>query len=380
MKSLLYIIFLVSFWIVNSTSCKKPYAPPAIQEDNKFLVIDGALVNSIDSPSVFTFSRTIKLTDTTTASSPEPGANVSVEGNTGETFAFTEMPGGIYKSNPLLLNSADKYRLKIITASGDLYLSDFVEVRQTPAIDSITWQQQNDVTIYANTHDPSNSTTYYRWDFIETWQYRSQLESELGQKNGMIFYADTDTTQMYNCWSSAYSTNISVGSSVALGNDVISMAPVNLILQNSEKIGIRYSILVKQYAITDKAYQYFQILKKNTENLGSIFDAQPTQLSGNIHSVNNPSEIVIGYFTASSVQQKRIFINRTQLTDWKPLVEGRTCDILVIDQHLNYLEYDYPDPEFGPYYFSGSTGLVLSRRSCLDCITGRHIQHKPSYW
>ena len=99
------------------------------------------------------------------------------------------MPGGIYKSNPLLLNSADKYRLKIITASGEQYASDFVEVRQTPAIDSITWQQQNDVTIYANTHDPSNSTTYYRWDFIETWQYRSQLESELGQKNGIIFYA-----------------------------------------------------------------------------------------------------------------------------------------------------------------------------------------------
>lgn len=358
--------------------CKKPYNPPAVQVDHKFLVIDGTLLNSVDSPSVFTLSRTVRLTDSTTASFPEPGATVSVESNTGEIFAFTELPGGIYKSNPLLLNSANKYRLKIVTSSGNQYLSDFVEERQAPAIDSISWQQQNDVTIYVNTHDPLNGTTYYRWDFVETWQYRAQLESELGEKNGLIYYADTN--QMYNCWSTTNSRNILVGSSVALSNDVISMAPINLIPQSSEKIAIRYSILVKQYALTSEAYQYFNILKKNTENLGSIFDAQPTQLTGNIHSVNNPSEVVIGYFTASSVQQKRIFINNTQVTGWNYVIPGRTCDLLLIDQHLYYLDYDYPDPEFGPYYFSGSTGLVITRRSCLDCTLRGGTKHKPSFW
>ena len=380
MKTFLYISILLIFCTAIYVSCKKPYNPPAIQVDNKFLVIDGVLVNSIDSPSVFTLSRTVKLTDTTTSSSPETGATVFVEGSTGEIFIFNETPNGIYKSNPITLNPSGKYRLKIITSSGEDYVSDFVEVKQTPAIDSVTWQQQNDVMIYLNTHDPTNNAKYYRWDFVETWQYRSQFESELGEKNGLIYYVDS-TNQRYNCWSTGNSTDILLGSSVALSQDVINKAPITIVFQNSEKIGVRYSILVKQYALTEQAYQYFQILKKNTENLGSIFDAQPTQLTGNIHSFKNPAEVVIGYFAASSVQQKRIFINKNEVTNWNYVYNGRSCDMITIEQNPNnYLLYTYPDPEFGPYYFSGTTGLNLARRSCLDCTLRGGTFQKPSFW
>ena len=128
--------------------CKKPYNPPAVRVDNKFLVIDGVLVNSADSPSVFTLSRTVKLTDTTFASSPETGATVTVEGKNGEIFNCTEEPGGIYKANHIILNNGEQYHLKIQTANGNQYESDYVDVKQTQPIDSLTWQQQNDVMIY----------------------------------------------------------------------------------------------------------------------------------------------------------------------------------------------------------------------------------------
>ena len=363
-------------------SCKKPYSPPATQVDNKFLVIDGSLVNSSDSPSVFTLSRTIKLTDTTFTSSQETGARVSVEGENGDTYNFSELPGGIYKSNPLLLNTSSKYRLKITTVSGEDYVSDFVEVKQTPPIDSITWQQQNDVMISLDTHDPLNNTKYYRWDFTETWQYRAPLESELGVENGLIFYVeDRPIDQKYNCWSSTNSTEILVGTSIALSDAVINKAPIATVLQNSVKINLRYSILVKQYAITEGAYQYFSILKKNTESLGSIFDAQPTQLIGNIHSLKNPNEVVIGYFTASSVQQKRIFINKGEVTNWNYVYQGQECNLITIDQNAtNYLLYTYPDPDYSAYYFSGVTGLAINKVSCLDCTLQGGTNHKPSYW
>lgn len=382
MKQLRYSITLLIICTTIYFSCRKPYNPPAIKVDNKFLVIDGTLINSTDSPSVFTLSRTVRLTDSTFVSSPETGAKVSVEGENGDIHNFFELPGGIYKSNPLPLNTSSKYRLKITTSSGADYASDFVEVKQTPPIDSITWQQQNDVMIYVNTHDPSNNTKYYRWDYSETWQYRAPEKSELGVKNGLIFYVEDDTAnQRYNCWSSDHSTEILLGSSVALSQDVINMAPITTVPQNSVKINVRYSILVNQYAITDKAYQYFQILKKNTENLGSIFDAQPTQLTGNIHSVKNPSEIVIGYFTASSVQQKRLFINKDEVSNWNYVYPGRACDMKTIDQNpTNYLLYTYPDPEYSAYYFSGATGLVIDRVSCLDCTLQGGTNHKPIYW
>ncbi len=275
-----------------------------------------------------------------------------------------------------------KYRLKITTSSGEDYASDFVEMKQTPPIDSLSWQQQNDVMIYVNTHDPSNNTKYYRWDYTETWQYTSPLQSELGVENGMIFYVeDHPLEQRYNCWSSDISSNILLGSSVALSQDVISMAPVATVPQNSVKINIRYSILVKQYALTDEAYQYFQILKKNTENLGSIFDAQPSQLIGNIHSVKDPTEVVIGYFTASSVQQKRLFISKDEVTNWNYIYQGEECNMILIDQNpSNFLIYNYPDPDYTAYYFSGTTGLELNKKTCLDCTLQGGTNQKPSYW
>ena len=377
MKRIFYILFLCMVYTSINTGCKKSYTPPAIKADNKFLVIDGTLISSADSPTVLTLSRTIKLTDTTFSSSFEPDAAVSVESKNGQTINFTEESNGRYKANSVILNYADQYRLKIQTANGNQYESDYVDVKRTPPIDSITWQYQNDIMIFANTHDPLNNTKYYRWDFVETWQHESKFSRTIAQQNGLIYYVDS-TNQTFDCWSSANSTQILTGSSVALSEDVISNNLINTIPKNSDKAAIRYSILVKQYALSEDAYQYFEILKKNNESLGSIFDAQPTQLVGNIHSVKNPAEIVVGFFTASSVQQQRIFIDRAS----NPPDTGRSCDIINIPQDPNnYLLYNYPDKAYEPYYYGTMPDVIyLAKNYCLDCRANGGTTIKPSYW
>lgn len=344
------------------------------------MVIDGTLINSMDSPTVFTLSRTVRLTDSTFSSSSETGAIVSVEGSNGENFSFSEEPGGMYISNPLILNYSEQYRLKIITSNGEQYLSDYVQVNQTPAIDSISWQQQTDVSIYANTHDPSKNAKYYRWDFVETWQYQSTYERSIAEKNGIIYYVDS-TTQTYNCWSSHPSSDILLGSSIALSQDVISRQPIQFIPKDDNKLNVRYSILVKQYALTAGAYQYFSILKKNTESLGSIFDAQPTQLSGNIHSVTNPLEVVVGYVTAASVTQKRIFIDNKQLSDWNDTYIGQDCALKLISQDPNNFRlYSYPDTSYAPYHYVSPGGIEIAKTSCVDCARRGGTTKKPSFW
>ncbi len=383
MKRLRCIVSILIFAILIIAGCKKPYNPPATRVDNRFLVIDGTLISSADSPSVITLSRTVRITDSTFASSPETGAALSVEGSNGEMYNLFELNPGMYQSNPLLLNASSKYRLKITTSSGNQYASDYVEVGQPPPIDSITWQQQNDVTISLDTHDPLNKTKYYRWDFIETYQYEAPLEAELSQNNGVLFYVDA-TNQTFDCWRSVNSTEILLGSTIALSQDVVSKAPIAIVPQNSQKISIRYSILVKQYALTQEAYQYLQILKKNTENLGSIFDPQPSQLTGNIHSLKNPDELVIGFFSASSVQQKRMFITKYDVTNWHFVDSNRECGVMAIGHtplpDPGFFVYDYPDPEYYPYYFCGSACLNIARRECVDCRLRGGINQKPSFW
>ncbi len=46
------------------------------------------------------------------------------------------------------------------------------------------------------------------------------------------------------------------------------------------------------------------------ENAGTLFDPTPTAIPGNIYCIDNPEEPVLGYFEASGVSTRRVFINR----------------------------------------------------------------------
>jgi hypothetical protein len=376
------LIFLIFLLFIN-IHCKKAYSPPAVRVNYNYLVVNGTLINSTDSPTVIQLSTTKVLSDSTFVSAPETGANVTVQGTDNEVFQLPEIQPGMYQSLPLHLGYTNQYRLNITVSNGSRYQSDYIPVKQTPPIDSITWQQKNDVMIYVNTHDPANNTKYYRWDYVETYQYEAPLNAELGTSNGRLYYVDS-TDQTYDCWLTVNSKDILAGSSVALAQDVINQAPITTVPKNSQKISIRYSILVKQYAITQQAYQYLEVLKTNTENLGSIFDAQPTQLTGNFHSVQNPSEPVIGFLTASSVQQERLFITKYDVTNWHFVDTNRECEVTSIG-HAGlpdpaFFVYDYPDPDFYPYYLCGTTCLNIARRQCVDCRLRGGVNQKPSFW
>ncbi len=90
---------------------------------------------------------------------------------------------------------------------------------------------------------------------------------------------------------------------------------------------------------------------------------------------------MIGYFTASSVQQKRIFIGKDEVTNWNYVYPDRECVKITIGQNPdNYLIYDYPDTEYSAYYFASGGALILNRASCLDCTLQGGTNQKPSYW
>jgi hypothetical protein len=134
-------------------------------------------------------------------------------------------------------------------------------------------------------------------------------------------------------------------------------------------------------------------LKKNTEQLGSIFDAQPSEISGNIHNVANAAEPVIGYMSACIVQSKRIFITSDQLPDvWRTLYpyacgtdsnyyfnpkthepEVQINLIPLPPTQLITQAFFLPGPVNMPSGYLGSTS------ECVDC-TIRGTTIKPGFW
>lgn len=148
----------------------------------------------------------------------------------------------------------------------------------------------------------------------------------------------------------------------------------------SEKIEVRYSILVKQYALTREAYQYWEVMKKNTEQVGTLFDPQPSQLPSNITCVTRPEELVIGFVSAGSYAEKRLFINRAEVQPWRYF---RLCDQIIVP--IDSLRHFFSRNNYIPIneYISPLSGRVAGYNSatqvCMDC-TIRGTPVKPSFW
>jgi hypothetical protein len=199
--------------------------------------------------------------------------------------------------------------------------------------------------------------------------------------------------KVHFCYATDHSSHIIINTTTRLASDVVFQSPITFIPFSSEKIEDRYSILVKQYALPVEAYQFYQNLSKNTEKLGSIFDAQPTQLNGNIHCVTDPKEPVIGYLTFTNVQTKRIFIPTTDLytTTVLQTVYPYPCQVQVavygvptngatnsVESELLGLPIrNIPLSPQGPNL--PPTAFYYSSVECMDC-TIRGNLNPPPYW
>lgn len=358
-------------------NCKVPYDPTLKSSDTNALVVEGYIDGAV--PTIIKLSRSRMLTIGDTATRKyELGAKVLVEDDHQDAYPLTQTGNGIYSSiNTLNLNPTYQYRLHIFTSNGEGYVSDLVAFKPSPPIDTIGWNfKDNGVQVFVNTHDPNNSTRYYRWEYNETWEFHSLYYSNF------IYNADSNkvyprTKQVYACWQSDSSTSILLGTSAKLTNDVIFEMPLVYITQHDKRLGVLYSIRVKQYTLDQNGYNYWLAMKNNTEEVGSIFDPQPNETAGNIHCVTNPSELVVGYINAGNTVEKRVFINSSSMPlDWNLFPDCRPLKTVPIapDSLIFYFANGGLDPidlVQGGYSASGA--------ECVDCtLFGTNI--KPSFW
>ncbi len=363
--------------MVAMTACLEPYSPPEIKEDVNILVVDG-FINTTNNSSQVYLSKAVPLSyngETQTVSN----ALVQVEEENGASYILQELESGSYSLTNMNLDPAKRYRLSVRTNNDSKYFSDFIDLVPTPQIDSITWhasQQQPGIDIFVNTHDDSGRSKYYRWTFEETWLYRSNYGASYKIVHGQVEWNEVDISR---CFHNKPSTEIHVGSTVQLANDVIRNFPLVFIPVLSQKVSVKYSIMVKQQSLTKEAHNFWTQLKKSTESLGGLFDPLPSQVLGNMYSENNSAEPVLGYFSGGQTTEKRIFINFSDLPPDLKLVRPANCPI---DTILNADIKNYANTFLiGPYGNPFTLGYVKSDgHSCMDCRDDGGVLERPDFW
>jgi len=374
---------LIFLFVLVIAGCKEKFISPAPAVITGYLVVEG-IVNNEGGTTNIKLSRTTSLNDI--ANIQESGAQVKLEDNNNSFYALFENSNGNYTIDNLHLDTSLKYRLSIKTSNNEDYLSDFVKIKKNPPIDSISWERGYDgVTIHSNTHDPLNKTLYYQWEYEETWEFHSRYSASVvyvtspppnSQNIGVV----EGHPDIYKCWQYNASSNILLGSSAKLAQDIIHLPLLN-IPPASIKLSVLYSVLVKQYVWSKEGYEFLERMKKNTESVGSVFDAQPSELNGNIHCTSNPGQPVIGFFNICTIQQQRIFIRNAELPGWG-YVPGCGIEIEIennpdsIAKKASGLLPTSPRTT-GP--FGSVLTFYAAPEECVDC-TKRGTNVKPTYW
>ena len=307
-------------------SCIDLYKPN-LKNYKSHLVVEGVISNENASYNI----NLHRTTNVNGASSEKVNdANVYITDGDGIKTILQNCDDGNYKTDSSAFRGiiGKKYTLNILTSDGEEYRSDECTLLPVASIDSTYYEKGEEISgnlgvsstglkIFLNTSLDSGASQYFRWTFNETWKFLIPYPPTY--KCLMVLDEETYLFEQIAvvkdiCWRENQSTEILINSlSSGLTNFINKQSIQFIDPVKSDRLTQQYSILIKQYSLSEKEFNFWKNLKKAGEAGEDIFGSQPYQVSGNIHNVNDASESVAGFFSVSALSQKRIYITAREL-------------------------------------------------------------------
>ena len=413
-----YLVLGVLLPVLNA--CIEPFTPN-IGESEGYLVINGTVTDE-EGYQFAEISRTSSYSDREYF--PLNECEVKVIDGQGNIFIMENYDNGQYRTwmDKQYLQKGNRYMLQVI-CDGKTYESEYDSLLPCPDIDSIYYKEisiepddptetsKTGLQFYIDYDATGDYAENYRWEAVETWEYNAEERIFLIY-NGIKFdehdsmykldirilsiFNENDRKTMdslYTCWITREVNSIYTYTSHQKIDKKVSGLPLYVVTNKSNRLTIKYSILIKQLTLSSTAFNYWNQLQTQSQENGGLYETQPYQLKGNIKCLDDEEENVIGLFSASSVRTKRfttsIHMNR-QNYYCADIVEGW-------NRLLTYLwggEIGQPPPNedllpVSPLYlhpfFDEMNSLrpdtfSLINQSCIDCTLKGGTLTKPDYW
>ncbi len=274
------IVYFIGFLLVLS-SCRETFEPMVPDQDSSILVVEGYL-DSEGKESELKLSRTVSL-GTETTYQPVLRAEVELISESGQGYLLTEADSGRYIFE-YDVPEDQNYRLQIRLASGQRYESTSLRPLITPEIlDAGFIRDEDGVEIFISTQGNELADDFL-WTYEETWIYRPRIRTSYIYDPSIETVRNrTEEDQNSLCYKTEKSPDILLETSSRFQNQVVFQKTITDIPRGNERIMERYSILVSQKSIDEDASRFWEILKKNTEDIGSIFSPLPSLIGGWVH-------------------------------------------------------------------------------------------------
>ncbi len=181
--------------------------------------------------------------------------------------------------------------------------------------------------IYIDFDDIPNSKNFYRWRWVN-WEIQRVCETcrqgryyiyedETGETGGCYRDLTLQSNDLFDyycgtqCWDIFYSPDINILADVYTDgqpqkNRLVAQIPLR---QSNPTL-----VSVQQMSLSPNAFRYLKLLQDQSINTGTLADTPPAPIRGNIKNSKNEEELILGYFSVSSVSEKRLMMNRRNTT------------------------------------------------------------------
>jgi hypothetical protein len=375
--------FLILAIIVQS--CITPYEPHISNKDVYKYVVSGQVTDNNE-------LQTVSVSMASSIGDPQyipvSGCYVRIYDDKGHEFAMEESEKGVYngKIDRAYLIPGNSFKVDILTSDGISIESDFDLMNQCPGIDSLYYirkenlinnqgQDTRELQFYVDLDCENINSHFFKWEVIETWEHHVEYPREWYYDGTVHHISPPDYSRMV-CWSTELVKNIYTLSTEGLAENKYYMFPINFVDNHTSRLRYGYSILINQFALSEAAYSYWDQLRINSNEQGGLYEKQPLSIQGNLHNNNNPDQKVLGFFSASSVRSKRIFVDKVEdfAFDFSTFCAPETLRV----GGLRSI-----DPSEYPAFLMGNKikyfGIQLSQY-CVDCMALGGTIKKPDFW
>ena len=385
LKKISYGLFLL-LW----ATCTDPFVIETREFENVLIV--ESLITNEDKRHLVKLSRTIPLEGKVPKS--EGNANVRVEADNGQIFEFSydDTTGHYLSDQAFYAKPGIGYSLKVDTEDGRSFASDKVTLPPLAEIERVYTEPiveggLDGIKIYVDSEESSGQAEYFRYEYEATYKIKVPKPTDWNWVYGDYDFVtgNYDVQLTYKkpeiiCYSSDKSSGIFQTSTAEFDQNRVFRYPLKFIYKGDHVLRERYSILVKQYVQNLGAYTFYRTLNDLGFSSSLLSQGQPGFVPGNLISLTDPDEKVVGFFEASAVTTKRIYFNYKDFGfEFPPYFEDCTrIKILpnaVSMDLINRQHYQIQDYETaGPWKL-----LHLYKEACTDCTTfSSNI--KPDFW
>ena len=362
------------------SACVDPFSPNLGSQSTPKYVVFGQVT---DQAGYQTVSVSMSSTLANPKYKPLIGCTVKIIDNYGNVFNMVEFEKGTYQvwMDNLYLIPGNSYQVNVLTPTGIEIVSDFDQMQECPEIDSVYYIRKDipttspskpmqGIQFYIDIDAKNTNSHFFRWDIDETWEHHANYPKVWYWNMKQITRVVLPDYSKFYCWTTLKLPNIYTLSTNDLTQNKYTRFQLHFVDNLTQRLTYCYSLLINQIALSEPAYNYWDKLRINSNEQGGLYEMQPLRIKGNLKSTTHPELEILGFFGASSMKTKRIFVRDVKnLALYYPPCESRVIETGDLNKEEPRYLLDVP-----------GAGLQLIEDACVECNYWGGSFVKPVYW